>query len=117
MKIMVFSLSLENHVCCAYVLIQSNVLARLLQFTMTSVTGLESIILRKLIHMGLCLIYFCCRSKQHDSIESLSLAKHLSTLESCVCVCIPILVTTFPEWLSEPLPHTPGAVRPSSLCL
>ena len=36
---------------------------------------------------------------------------------SCVCVCIPILVTTFPEWLSgtEPLPHTPGAVRPSSL--
>ena len=35
------------------------------------------------------------------------------------CVCTPILVTTFPEWLSgtEPLPHTPGAVRPSSLCL
>ena len=35
------------------------------------------------------------------------------------CVCIPILVTTFPEWLSgtEPLPHTPGAVRQSSLCL
>ena len=34
-------------------------------------------------------------------------------------VCVPILVTTFPEWLSgtEPLPHTPGAVRPSSLCL
>ena len=34
-------------------------------------------------------------------------------------VCIPILVTMFPEWLSgtEPLPHTPGAVRPSSLCL
>ena len=31
-------------------------------------------------------------------------------------VCIPIRVTTFPEWLSgtEPLPHTPGAVRPSS---
>ena len=37
----------------------------------------------------------------------------------CVCMCIPILVTTFSEWLSgtEPLPHTPGAVRPSSLCL
>ena len=37
----------------------------------------------------------------------------------CVCVCVPILVTTFPEWLSgmEPLPHTSGAVRPSSLCL
>ena len=36
-----------------------------------------------------------------------------------VCVCIPILVTTFPEWLggTEPLPHSPGAVRPSSLCL
>ena len=36
-----------------------------------------------------------------------------------VCVCVPILVTTFPEWLSgtEPLPHTPGALRPSSLCL
>ena len=34
-------------------------------------------------------------------------------------VCITILVTTFPEWLSgtEPLPHTPGAVRPSWLCL
>ena len=34
------------------------------------------------------------------------------------CVCIPILVTTFPEWLSgtEPLPHTPGDVRPST-CL
>ena len=33
--------------------------------------------------------------------------------------CIPILVTAFPEWFSgtEPLPHTPGAVRPSSLCL
>ena len=37
----------------------------------------------------------------------------------CPNVCIPILVTTFPEWLSgtEPLPHTPGAVLPSSLCL
>ena len=35
-----------------------------------------------------------------------------------ICVCIPILVTTFPEWLSgtEPSPHTHGAVRPSSLC-
>ena len=34
----------------------------------------------------------------------------------CMCVCVPILVTTFPEWLSgtEQLPHTPGAVRPSS---
>ena len=29
------------------------------------------------------------------------------------------LVPTFPEWLSgtEPLPHTPGVVRPSALCL
>ena len=28
----------------------------------------------------------------------------------CVCVCIPILIMTFPEWLSgtEPLPHTPA---------
>ena len=36
-----------------------------------------------------------------------------------MCVCIPILVTTFPEWLSgaEPLPHTPGTVRPSASCL
>ena len=36
-----------------------------------------------------------------------------------MCVCIPILVRTFPEWLSgtEPLPHTPGAVCLSSLCL
>ena len=32
-----------------------------------------------------------------------------------VCVCIPILVTTFPD--TEPLPHTPDAVRPSALCL
>ena len=31
-------------------------------------------------------------------------------LEPCVCVCIPILVTMFPEWL-------PGAMRSSSLCL
>ena len=33
-----------------------------------------------------------------------------------VSVCIPILETKFPEWLSgsEPLPHTPGAVRQSS---
>ena len=33
----------------------------------------------------------------------------------CVCVCIPILVTMFPEWLSgtEPLPHIPDRrVRP-----
>ena len=30
-----------------------------------------------------------------------------------VCVCTPILVTTFLEWLSgtEPLPHTPGAIN------
>ena len=36
-----------------------------------------------------------------------------------MCVCVPILVTTFPEWLSdtEPLPHTPSTVRLSSLCL
>ena len=42
-----------------------------------------------------------------------------NTSSYCVCVCNPILVTTFPEWLScaEPLPHTPGAVRPSSSCL
>ena len=39
--------------------------------------------------------------------------------ENYVCVCIPILVTMLPEWLSrtEPLPHTPGTVRPSWLCL
>ena len=33
----------------------------------------------------------------------------------CECVCIPILVTTFPEWLSgtEPLPtHPAPCVRP-----
>ena len=30
-----------------------------------------------------------------------------------LCVCIPILVTTFPEWLScmEPFPHTPFRPR------
>ena len=29
--------------------------------------------------------------------------------QTCDCVCIPIFVTTLPEWLSgtEPLPHTP----------
>ena len=44
---------------------------------------------------------------------------HVKDFGVCVCVCIPILITTFPEWLSgtELLPHTPGAVRPSSLCL
>ena len=34
-----------------------------------------------------------------------------------VCVCNQILVTMFPEWLMEPWPRTPGAVRPSSSCL
>ena len=37
----------------------------------------------------------------------------------CLCVSIPVLVTTFPEWLSgtEPLPHTPSAVRrPRCVC-
>ena len=35
------------------------------------------------------------------------------------CVCNPVLVTTFPEWLSgtEPWPRTHGAVRRSSSCL
>ena len=44
---------------------------------------------------------------------------HFNGSHVCVCVFIPILVTTFPEWLSgtEPLPHTPGAVRPSSSCM
>ena len=34
-------------------------------------------------------------------------------------MCVPILVTTFPEWLSstEPLPHTPAPfVRPRCVC-
>ena len=50
--------------------------------------------------------------------STLSLGQALR-LSALLCVCIPILVTTFPEWLggTEPLPHTPGAVRPSSLCL
>ena len=41
------------------------------------------------------------------------------TTDMGFCVCIPVLVTTFPEWLSgkEPWPRTPGAVRPSSSCL
>ena len=36
-----------------------------------------------------------------------------------MCMCNPILVTTFPECLigTEPWPHAPGAVRPSSSCL
>ena len=39
--------------------------------------------------------------------------------ETLWCLCIPIFVTMFPEWLSgtEPWPRTPGAVRPSLLCL
>ena len=39
---------------------------------------------------------------------SFNLCKYL-VWPKCVCVCIPVLVTTFPEWLSgtEPLPHTP----------
>ena len=34
-------------------------------------------------------------------------------------MCHPILVTTFPEWLSgtEPWPRTPSAAHPSSSCL
>ena len=53
-----------------------------------------------------------CTSKEAYKIVS-------TRCEKSVCVCIPILVTTFPKRLSgmEPLPHTPGAVRPSSLCL
>ena len=45
--------------------------------------------------------------------------KTVTSSEMCVCVCVPILAMTFPEWLSgtETLPHTPGAVRPSALCL
>ena len=45
--------------------------------------------------------------------------KILFIIQPFKCVCIPILVTTFPEWISgtEPLLHTPSAVRPSSLCL
>ena len=33
-------------------------------------------------------------------------------------MCIPVLATTLPEWLrgTEPLPHTPGAVRPRCFC-
>ena len=50
-----------------------------------------------------------------------SLKNNEKNIQDChhyVCVCIPILLTTFPEWLSgtEPLPHTPGAVHPSSFC-
>ena len=36
-----------------------------------------------------------------------------------ISVCIPVLVTTIPEWLSgtEPLPHTPApCVRPRYVC-
>ena len=50
---------------------------------------------------------------------SYSFRTFIPLLNGVMCVYIPILVTTFPEWLSgtEPLPHTSGAVRPSSLCL
>ena len=50
------------------------------------------------------------------SVQSGSLLSH----HVCVCVCIPVLVTTFPEWLSgtEPLPHSHPApcVRPHCVC-
>ena len=69
--------------------------------------------------------------KQNICFNCLMISKMLQfqycSLYTCIyhifhhvqCVCIPILVTTFPEWLSgtEPLPHTPGAVRPSSFCV
>ena len=60
-------------------------------------------------------VLFFCTLTKNKFIPSLVL--YVKLLKSCVC--IQILVTTFPEWLSgtEPLPHTPGAVRPSSLCL
>ena len=46
----------------------------------------------------------------HDQIKALRIS---------VGVCNPILVMTFPEWLSytEPWPHAPGAVGLSSSCL
>ena len=54
-----------------------------------------------------------------ERIHSRGTGRRASVQKESRCVCIPILVTTFPEWLSgtEPLPHTPGAVRPSSMCL
>ena len=54
-----------------------------------------------------------------DCFYLLSLSIPYLSVRVCVCVFIPIPVTTFPEWLSgtEPLPHTHGAVCPSSLFL
>ena len=47
---------------------------------------------------------------------------HICRIKQTACAascCNPILVTTFPKWLSgmEPWTRTPGAMRPSSLCL
>ena len=56
------------------------------------------------------------------TIGPVSIKFHLQPSDSvCVChaVCNPILLMTFPEWLSgtEPWPRTPGAMRLPSSCL
>ena len=62
-----------------------------------------------------------CHSNIYKFIFNMVIVIQLSMFTGFdfVTVCIPILVMTFPEWFSGtgPWPRTPGAVRPSSLCL
>ena len=59
--------------------------------------------------------------KGMEAKKAMSHGEHMESLlpSPILNVCNPILVTTFPEWLSgtETWPRTPGAVRPSSSCL
>ena len=58
-----------------------------------------------------------CLRKSEVSVERISVYNVIKKLagHGSLCMCIPILVTTFSEWLSgtEPLPHTPSTVYPS----
>ena len=59
------------------------------------------------------------QQQQQKSLPFLKWLRFSCISNMAVCVCVPILVTMFPEWLSgtEPLLHTPGAMGLSSLFL
>ena len=59
-----------------------------------------------------------CKTRILANAEPPSISMPVMTC-SALAVCIPILLTTFPEWLSgmEPLPHTPApCARPRCVC-
>ena len=62
--------------------------------------------------------YFLSRTERKKPLPAVAAMWGCGILKT-MCVCVPIVVTAFPEWLSgtEPLPHTPGAVRPSCVCV